>query len=79
MDELTFKDMENYAYELEISSIGYTKIIPNCFFKDFEILYDNAITFTMEMKRDVIATNPSLESSKELFRTFESLGLAVGN
>ena len=77
MDEITLKDMENYAHELGISSIGYTKVNPNYIFKDFEILYDNAIMFTMEMKKEVIATNPSLESSKEIFRTYESLGIAV--
>ena len=77
IDEKTLKDMENYAHDLGISSIGYTKVNPNFIFKDFEILYDNAIMFTMEMKRDVIATNPSLESSKEIFRTYESLGIAV--
>lgn len=77
MDENTLKEMENYARELGISTIGYTKVNPNFIFKDFEILYDNAIMFTMEMKKDLIATNPSLESSKEIFRTYEALGIAV--
>jgi len=31
----------------------------------------------MEMNKEMIATNPSLESSKEIFRTYEDLGIAV--
>lgn len=77
IDPQTLQDVENYAYELGISSIGYTKVNPNYIFKDFEILYDNAMMLTMEMKRDLIAQNPSLESSKEIFRTYEALGVAV--
>ncbi|MDF2523012.1 MAG: hypothetical protein K0R31_653 [Clostridiales bacterium] len=77
IDESTLIEMENYAHELGISTIGYTKVNPNFIFKDFEILYDNVIMFTMEMKKDLIATNPSLESSKEIFRTYEALGVAV--
>lgn len=77
IDEDTLKEMEKYAHELGISQIGYTKVNPNFIFNDFEILYDNAIMFTMEMKKEKIATNPSLESSKEIFRTYEALGIAV--
>lgn len=77
IDTETLKAMEAYAHELGVSNVGYTKVNPNYIFKDFEILYDNAIMLTMEMKRDLIASNPSLESSKEIFRTYEALGIAV--
>ncbi|HSN66548.1 MAG TPA: 4Fe-4S binding protein, partial [Fusibacter sp.] len=77
IDEYTLIEMENYAHELGISKIGYTKVNPNFIFNDFEILYDNAIMLTMEMNKERIATNPSLESSKEIFRTYENLGIAV--
>lgn len=77
IDEFTLKDMEDYARELGISAIGYTKVNPNFIFKDFEILFDNAIMFTMEMKKELISSNPSLESSQEIFRTYEALGIAV--
>lgn len=77
IDEMTLKAMESYAHELGISTIGYTKIKSDYIFKDFEILYDNAIMFTMEMNKALIDSNPSLESSREIFRTYETLGIAV--
>lgn len=77
IDAETLIDMENYVHELGISGIGYTKVNPNYIFNDFEILYDNAIMFTMEMKKEPIASSPSLEASKEIFRTYEALGIAV--
>lgn len=77
IDPKTLDDLEIYAHELGISSIGYTKVNPNFIFKDFEILYDNAIMFTMEMNKAEIDQNPSLASSKEIFRTYEALGIAV--
>ncbi|KUO60934.1 MAG: hypothetical protein APF84_14015 [Gracilibacter sp. BRH_c7a] len=77
IDEKTLKEMEDYAKQLGISNIGYTKVNPNYVFKDFEILYDKAIMFTMEMNKQLIATSPSLESNKEIFRTYAGLGTAV--
>lgn len=77
IDEKTLKEMEDYAKQLGISNIGYTKVNPNYVFKDFEILYDKAIMFTMEMNKQLIATSPSLECSKEIFRTYAGLGVAV--
>ncbi|MTI81021.1 MAG: hypothetical protein FH758_09070 [Firmicutes bacterium] len=64
MDELTLREMEAYARELGVLSIGYTKVNPNFIFKDFEILYDNAVIFTMEMNKELINTNPSSECNK---------------
>lgn len=77
MGEKTLTEMEAYAKELGVSSLGYTKVNPNFIFKDFEILYDNAIIFTMEMNKQLIDTNPSVECSKEIFRTYAGLGVAV--
>ena len=47
ISEQTLKELEDYAHELGVSTIGYTKINPNHIFNDFEILYDNAIMLTM--------------------------------
>ncbi|KJS82377.1 MAG: hypothetical protein JM58_15130 [Peptococcaceae bacterium BICA1-8] len=68
-------EMEGYGKKLGVSSIAYTKVNPNFIFKDFEILYDNAVIFTMEMNKELIATNPSIECSKEIFRTYAGLGV----
>ena len=77
IDNNTLREMEDYAKELGISSIGYTKVNPNFIFEDFKILYDNAVMLTMEMNKELIATNPSCECSKEVFRTYAGLGVAV--
>lgn len=77
IDEITLRDMETYAKKLGISSLGYTKVNPNYIFKGFEILYENAVILTMEMNKELIATSPSLECSKEIFRTYTGLGIAV--
>ena len=77
IDDKTLREMEDYAKELGVLSIGYTKVNPNYIFKDFEILYDNAVMLTMEMNKELIATNPSIECSQEIFRTYASLGVAV--
>ena len=50
---------------------------PNFIFEDFEILYDNAIMLTMEMKRDRIANSPSAACMGEIMRTYAGLGFAV--
>ena len=71
IDEKTLGEMEAFARELGISKIGYTKVNSNFIFRDFEILYDNAILFMMEMNKEIIATNPSNEAGREIWRTYE--------
>lgn len=77
IDAETLREMEKYAKELGISTLGYTKVNPNFIFQDFEILYDNALMLTMEMKKELIDNNPSLECGREIFRTYAGLGIAV--
>ena len=50
---------------------------PDFIFKDFEILYDNAIILIMEMDKDAIASGPSAECVKEIIRTYVELGVVV--
>ena len=77
IDEDTLRGMEELARQLGISSIAYTKVDPNYIFKDFEILYDNAIMLAMEMDKAAIASGPSPECMKEILRTYAGLGNAV--
>ena len=73
----TLKDLENYAYSLGISKLGYTKVNPDFIFNGFEILHDNAIIVAMEMDRQDIKSNPSDAATKEIWRTYSGLGVAV--
>ena len=77
MDSATLKELENYARELGVSQIGYTKVNPNFIFKNFKILYENAMMLTMEMERDAIKTAPSDEATGEIWRTYSGLGVIV--
>ncbi len=70
-------ELENYARSLGISDIGYTQVNPDFIFKDFKILHDQVIMFSMEMRRDQMHENFSKEATNEIFRTYSGLGVAV--
>lgn len=69
--------LEKYAESLGVSRIGYTKVDRDMIFKDTGILYDNAIVFLIEMKKSAIDTAPSKIAIKEIFRTYNELGIIV--
>ncbi|MEO1289988.1 MAG: 4Fe-4S dicluster domain-containing protein [Chloroflexota bacterium] len=54
--------------------VGFTKISEHDIFKDCAIPYQNAIVFTMDMKKDAIDTAPSHDALKEVLGTYASLG-----
>lgn len=70
-------ELEAYARELGVSQIGYTRVNPDFIFKDFEILYDNAMVITMNMEREAIQTAPSDAATGEIWRTYSDLGIIV--
>lgn len=70
-------ELENYAKSLGISEIGYTKIAEHQMFKDSIVLFQNALVFTMEMKKSEIDQAPSKNTFIEIFRTYYELGKAV--
>ncbi len=69
--------LEDYAKSLGVSKIGYTKVDRDMIFQDKGILYENAIVFLIEMKKDSIVTAPSKTAIKEIFRTYNALGIIV--
>ncbi len=69
--------LEEYARSLGVSKIGYTKVDRDMIFCDKGILYENAIVFIIEMKKDAIETAPSKTAIKEIFRTYNELGIIV--
>jgi epoxyqueuosine reductase len=77
LDELTRLELEAYARELGASVIGYTKVNPDFIFRDFEILYDNAMVLAIEMDKDAIDSGPSHACMEEIVRTYAVLGVAV--
>lgn len=77
MDAETRAEMESYAKSLGIAEIAYTKVNPRYIFRDFRILYENAIVFTIEMDKAKIKEAPNMESFKEVFRTYYQVGLTV--
>lgn len=70
-------DIETYAKSMGVESIGYTKVNRDHIFKEFHILTDNAMIITMKMDKEIIDTNPSLATTKEIFRTYYELGVIV--
>ncbi len=77
IDPDTLKAVETYAKDLGISEIGYTQVNPRYIFRDFKILYKNAMVFTIEMNRDKIKLAPSIPSFIEVFRTYYEVGVIV--
>ncbi|MCP4050620.1 MAG: hypothetical protein GY730_07950 [bacterium] len=74
IDDDILEKLKAYAATLGVGDIGFAKVKPEMIFKDKEILYDNAIVFLMEMKREAIDQAPSLNTQKEIFRTYYVLG-----
>jgi epoxyqueuosine reductase QueG len=75
--EETLRELKSFALTLGVSEIGYTRVNRNFIFRGFEILYDNAIIFTMKMNKEIIDTSPSNEAGREIWRTYANLGTAV--
>lgn len=77
IDADTLRELEAYAKGLGVTDIGYAKVKQKYIFRGFQILYENAIVFTMEMDKDKIRRSPSRESLVEIFRTYYTLGRVV--
>jgi epoxyqueuosine reductase len=75
IDPVDLQELESYARKLGVTDIGYTKLNTRYIFKDFRVLFPNAIVFTMEMDRDKIKQAPAVASFIEIFRTYHQLCL----
>ena len=62
-------NFEQYAKNMGIISIGYTKIEAQQLLRGHNILYENIIVISMEMDKTVIATSPSREAEKLVLDT----------
>lgn len=77
MDVKTLQELENYAKELGVSKIGFTKVKPDFIFDKFEILYDNAMILSMEMEREAIKNGPSEAATDQIWKSYSGLGVTV--
>jgi len=77
IDPDTLKELEEYAKSLGISEIGYTEVNTKYIFRNFRILYKNAMVFTIEMNKEKIKLAPSIPSFIEVFRTYYEVGVIV--
>jgi NAD-dependent dihydropyrimidine dehydrogenase PreA subunit len=77
IEALTLRELEDYAQSLGITDIGYTNVNPRYIFNGFQILFPNAIVFTMEMDQEKIHQAPSTPTFIEIFRTYYQLGVTV--
>ena len=77
IDAETLKELEEYAYNLGVTDIGYTRVNPRHIFKGFKLLFPNAMVFTMEMNREKIKAAPAMPSFIEIFRTYYQFGVIV--
>ena len=76
-DADTLNELEAYAKGLGISEIGYTEVNSRYIFRDFKILYKNAMVFTIEMNKEKIKLASSIPSFIEVFRTYYEVGVIV--
>lgn len=67
------QELEAYAQGLGVTDVGYTRLNTRYIFKDFRVLFTNAIVFTLEMDRDKIKQAPAIASFIEIFRTYHQL------
>jgi len=70
-------ELEEFAKSLGIADIGYTEVNTKYIFRNFRILYKNAIVFTIEMDKEKIKLAPSVPSFVEIFRTYYTVGVVV--
>ncbi len=77
IDNQTLVELNDYVKSLGISNVGYTNVKQEHMFSDSIVLFNNAIVFTMEMKKSEINLAPSKVTNKEVFRTYYELGRAV--
>ncbi|UCF62457.1 MAG: epoxyqueuosine reductase [Anaerolineaceae bacterium] len=67
-------EVRSLAFNLGVSSIGYTKVSPAWVFRNKAIKYKNAIVFAMEMDKPSIDTAPSLACMKTVMETYRDQG-----
>ena len=68
------QNFENYAHNIGVDKIGYTKVPPEFIFKDKSILYENAIILITEMDKEAVDMAPSDQTQEMGVVTYDELG-----
>ena len=76
MSEVELGDLETYAMQLGISSIGYAKVPRLLIFQGKAIAHDNAIVLAMEMDWEKMELAPHPQTGAMVLSTYNRLGQA---
>ncbi|MHA2295014.1 MAG: 4Fe-4S dicluster domain-containing protein [Candidatus Hodarchaeales archaeon] len=77
VDDHLLEEMVNFARDLGVGVMGYTKLPRELIFRDKAVMFDNAIVLAMEMDSEKIALAPSEETGIMIFNTYKNLGVAA--
>jgi len=69
--------LEGFIQSLGVAPFGYVKLPHDLIFKEFGVLYDNAIILAMEMNKENIDKAPSQATLNTVFGTYDDLGIAA--
>ena len=73
-DETIWDALDSLARQHGAVEVGFTRISTHDIFKDDAIPYNNAIVFTIDMKKEAINTAPSYDALIEVLLTYAALG-----
>jgi epoxyqueuosine reductase len=73
-DPELIEELEEKAFVLGASSIGYIRLPERWVFQEKAVLYKNAIVLAMEMDADGINSAPSMACMKTVMETYRDLG-----
>lgn len=77
VDEPFLEELEKYAKELGVGTIGYARLPRAFIFRDKAVLFEHVIILIMEMDKDKIDLAPSEETALMIVRTYDALGIAA--
>ena len=75
IDKRLYGELEEYAYSLDVCSIGYTRLPAQWVFQNKAALHSNVIVLTMKMDREAINTSPSPDAEYTVIATYRDLGI----
>jgi epoxyqueuosine reductase QueG len=69
--------LRDYTSSLDVGLFEYVKLPNDLIFKEYGVLYDNAIILAMEMSKEIIDRAPSQATLNMVFGTYDDLGKAA--
>lgn len=78
-NEKLWKEITDYAWNKWKVSIGFTELPRQFIFKGKAVLFKYVLVCIQEMEREKIDQAPNMEAGAEVFRVYNSLGIAVND